>query len=381
MKTRFILIICLFLTISIQASEDLQGVWIASVLNINFPSQPGLSAEVQKAEISSLLDAAEAAGLNAVFVQVRPECDALYKSSYEPWSRFLTGVQGRDPGYDPLETFIIEGRKRGLAVHAWLNPYRAAISAKEKQVAGNHVSAARPQFIRKVDNLLWVDPGEAEVRDQIVRVVTDIVSRYDVAGIHFDDYFYPYPKNGKLTRFPDDSTFRAYQRAGGNMGREDWRRDNVNQLIKSVSVAVHKTKPNVVFGVSPFGIYTKGQPSDVKAGVDQYKQLFSDPLTWMREGWVDYLSPQLYWSIEGPQSFRSLLKWWRSPEVNPRGVPVCPGIAVDRMISHGWSAPEIEGQLKIEDSSSAPGRGGFILWNIKSLQLNTKGIKSVVKRF
>ena len=380
MKTIATLIVCLITAVGSLSAEDMQGAWIASVFNINFPSKPGLTAATQQDEIRSLLDAAVSAGLNSVFVQVRPESDALYRSSHEPWSRFLTGTQGRDPGYDPLQVFITEAKSRGLEVHAWINPYRAAADAKIA-CSSSHVSRRMSQHIRKVDNLLWLDPGVKEVRDHIVLVVKEIVTKYDIAGVHFDDYFYPYPKRGIATPFPDDKTYKAYKNGGGRMNRSDWRRDNVNQLIKSVSQTVHAARPGAVFGVSPFGIYTKGQPSDVKTGVDQYGQLFCDSLRWMREGWVDYLSPQLYWTVEGPQSFRSLLTWWRRPKVNPKGVAICPGIAVDRMRSHGWAASEIQAQLELEASISPRNSGGFIMWNIKALQRDTKGVRAVINKF
>lgn len=359
------------------AHAELRGVWIASVHNLNFPSKAGLSPESQKAQIVRALDTAHAAGLNAVFFQVRPEGDALYASRLEPWSRFLTGTQGKSPGFDPLAFAISEGRKRGIGIHAWLNPYRANADAA-KPLAAGHIARRYPQYAYRVGSVLWMDPGAPPVRKHIVDVVKDITSRYEVAGIHFDDYFYPYPDTkGRLPRFPDDKTYAAYKNAGGRLSKADWRRENVNALIRSVHQAVKSTRPGAVFGVSPFGIYTKGEPPDVKAGVDQLNQLFSDPVRWMREGWVDYLAPQLYWKNEGPQSFRSLLEWWRGPRANPRGVPIYPGVAIDRLSSHGWPSSEIATQLRVERATQPRSSGGFILWNIGALEKNTQGVRAV----
>lgn len=378
MMTRTALILLVnFLLSSSALFAEFRGAWISSVYNINFPSGGGLSAGAQQANAIRLLDAAKSAGLNAILLQVRPESDALYESKLEPWSRYLTGTQGRSPGYDPLAFFIAEGRKRGIQVHAWINPYRAAANAGQARTE-NHVSRRFPQFAYKIRNVLWMDPGAAPVRQHIVGVVRDLLRRYDLAGIHLDDYFYPYPANdGSVFPFPDEATYGAYRSGGGTLGKADWRRENVNTLIRELSAAVHSTKPGAKFGVSPFGIATKGAPADVKAGVDQFHQLFADPVKWMREGWVDYLVPQLYWAEESPQRFSSLLRWWRSPQTNPRGVPVYPGIAVDRMTSHGWSASEIGRQLALE-REIAP-RGGFVLWNIGAIAKNTKGVVTVVR--
>ncbi|MBE2204143.1 MAG: family 10 glycosylhydrolase [Chthoniobacterales bacterium] len=376
---KILLALFAFLSLMTTVHAEFRGAWIASVYNINFPSAPGLSPETQRAQAIRLLDAAKSAGLNAVLLQVRPESDALYASSLEPWSRYLTGTQGRSPGYDPLAFFVAEARKRGLAVHAWLNPYRAAANAGESRAA-NHISKQFPQYAYKIGSVLWMDPGAPQVRKHIVNVARDLAKRYDLAGVHLDDYFYPYPTNsGAVYPFPDDRTYAAYREAGGTLARADWRRDNVNTLVREIGAAVRSAKPGIVFGVSPFGIYTKGSPPDVKAGVDQYHDLFSDPVKWMREGWVDYLAPQLYWAEGGPQSFSSLLRWWRSQPVNPRGVPVWPGIAVDRMSSHGWPASEIAKQLALEQSVTPRGRGGFLLWNIGAIQKNTKGVVSVIR--
>lgn len=374
-----ILLLCLLFPLAVVA-EDFRGAWIASVFNINFPSDKGQSSESQKAQIIRLLDTAKRSGLNALMLQVRPESDALYSSNIEPWSRYLTGTQGQSPGYDPLAFFIAEARKRGIGIHAWLNPYRGAANISQPR-ASNHISRRFPQYAYKVGNVLWMDPGAPQVQDHILTVVRDLLQRYDLAGIHFDDYFYPYPTDkGQVYPFPDDTTYAAYRARGGALSKADWRRENVNSLIRRTGQLVHATKPGAKFGVSPFGIYMPGVPAGIKAGVNQYGQLYSDPVKWMKGGWIDYLAPQLYWREGGPQSFSTLLRWWRGPEANPNGVPIWPGLAVDRMSSHGWGAGEIATQLKIERSTGPRGHGGVIFWNIKPLQNNTKGILGVVAR-
>ncbi len=357
---------------------EFRGAWVASVHNINFPAEPGMTAEAQKAQIVRILDAAKRNRLNALLVQVRPESDALYSSPIEPWSRFLTGSQGVSPGYDPLAFFIAEGKKRGIAIHAWLNPYRGAATAAKPR-SSNHITKRFPQYAYKIGSVLWMDPGAPDVQNHIVNVVRDILKRYDVAGIHFDDYFYPYPTDsGHIYPFPDDVTYAAYRSRGGSMGKSDWRRDNVNTLIRRVGALVRSEKPGAIFGISPFGIFQPGVPAGTTAGVDMYTHLFGDPLTWMREGWIDYLAPQLYWRDNGPQSFSLLLRWWRGTQANPRGVPIWPGIAVDRLTEKGWPSSEIARQIDVERNTAPRQRGGFILWNMKALQNNTKGVNAVI---
>lgn len=378
MNLRFLSVLTAFFCLSIISSSvgaDMRAAWVASVFNINFPSRQGLTADQQKAEIAQIVRTAKRLGLNALMVQVRPEGDALYNSRIEPWSRYLTGTQGKSPGYDPLEAFIAEGQKAGIGIHAWLNPYRAAANAKNARHP-THVSNKLAAHTKRVGNLLLLDPGSKQVQDHVVNVVTDLVSRYALAGIHLDDYFYPYPSSGRL---PDADSFARYRSGGGQLAIDDWRRQNVHQLIERIHKTVKSRKPNMLFGISPFGIYTRGEPPEVKAGLDQKNELYADPLVWMQRGWVDYLAPQLYWHEGGPQSFSALLKWWRSPRANPRQVPIYPGIAVERLGgTHNWPASEIATQLRLERSIGPRGKGGFVLWDFKPLQNDTKGIQSVI---
>ncbi|MGC1479642.1 MAG: family 10 glycosylhydrolase [Chthoniobacterales bacterium] len=366
-----------FASSTLSHAKEFRAAWVASVYNINFPSRSGLSVQAQKAEIVRICDAAKSVGLNALMVQVRPESDALYDSRYEPWSRFLTGTQGKDPGYDPLEYFIREGRQRGIEIHAWINPYRAATSSSG--LSSKHpVNGRLKAEARKLKKMLWLDPTEPAVQDHVVRVVEDIVKRYDVGGIHLDDYFFPYPETYSGS-FPDSRAFKAYVDGGGKLARADWRRSNVNTMVRRLGEAVHRARSGAVFGVSPFGIYTKGQPSDVKAGLDALNQLYCDPVHWLKKGYVDYLAPQLYWDDAGPQSFSSLLRWWRSSEVNPKGIPIYPGIAIDRLNSKGRPAKEIARQLSLQDKVGPNAGVGFILWDFDPLLKNSKNVREIVR--
>src|ERR1700730_371970 len=359
-------------------AEALKAACVASVYNLNFPARVGLSPETQKAQIRQIVAAAARTGLNALMVQVRPESDALYSSRLEPWSRYLTAVQGAAPGYDPLDYFIRIGRQQGIAIHAWINPYRAAANASEAR-SDNHVSRQLSGAVHRIGNALWLDPGDPAVRKHVVDVVRDIVERYPVAGIILDDYFYPYPGHGYTNgAFPDHAFYEKY---GSDTGLGDWRRQNVNKLIKALHDTIKDVRPESLFGVSPFGIYRKGSPANVTAELDQYQDLYADPVAWLRNGWVDYLSPQLYWRDKSAQSFSALLEWWRSPEVNPRAVPIYPSIAIDRLGgSYGWPSSEIASQLAIELSLRPRSSGGFILWNVGPLLENKKGVALVVAK-
>ncbi|MCX7714001.1 MAG: family 10 glycosylhydrolase [Chthoniobacterales bacterium] len=358
------------------------GAWVATVWNLNFPSAPGMPAGRMREEIARIVEVARRCGIGDLFVQVRAESCALYPSRLEPWSRFLTGRQGVSPGLDPLGEFLQEGERRGVRIHAWINPYRAAVNARDER-ARNHITNRLRRHTKRIGNLLWMDPGAEEVRRHIVEVVKEIVGRYpNLAGVHLDDYFYPYPPRGGRMEFPDEDTYGAYVARGGKLGREEWRRRNVNLLIWELHGVIKQRNPGMKFGVSPFGIYTKGEPPEVKAGVDGLRELCADPVLWMKEGWVDYIAPQLYWRDGGEQSFSALLRWWRSARANPRGIPIYAGIALERMEPpHSWPLSEIALQMKLEkEIGPKPHGGGVIFYNMGHILKDTKGIRGYLEQ-
>jgi uncharacterized lipoprotein YddW (UPF0748 family) len=252
------------------------------------------------------LELAESLKLNAVVFQVRPMCDAIYKSDIEPWSEFLTGEMGKAQSFDPLEFTVTEAHQRGILVHAWFNPYRAFHPAA-KTVSKNHITKTRPDLVRQYGRYLWLDPTSKEVQDYSVRVVADVVQRYDIDGVHFDDYFYPYAEkdaSGNKIEFPDDKNWEIYQKSGGKLSRDDWRRQNVNQFIEAVGRETKRIKPEVLYGISPFGV-----------AEENYKNLYADAEKWLRDGTIDYFVPQLYWTIDRKtREFPLLLKHWHEPQ-------------------------------------------------------------------
>lgn len=351
--------------------RELRGVWVASVFNINFPSEPGLDAATQEAELVGILDTMEAVGLNALFLQIRPECDALYPSALEPWSRSLTGAQGGDPGWDPLAFAVEEAHLRGIEVHAWMNPYRARAS-KGSQIVPPHVALEFPEHAHDYDKYTWMDPGATEVQDHLLAVIEDVITRYAVDGIHFDDYFYPYPDGSE---FPDDLTWDAYVQGGGQLGRDDWRRSNVDTMVESVGALVAELDPEVRFGVSPFGIYRPGIPEGI-SGFDQYEGLFADPLRWLDEGWVDYLAPQLYWPTTYPkQAYDVLVAWWAS--VTTGGRHIFAGNFLSKLgTAPEWSLDEFRAQVELTRAQADAGARGNIFFTIEPFQGDWEGVAS-----
>jgi len=349
-----------------EPQREFRGAWITEIAtNADWPSKPGLTVDEQKSELISMLDRAVQLHLNAIILQVRPECDAVYASPIEPWSEYLTGAMGKPPQpfYDPLAFAIAEAHKRGLELHAWFNPFRALLADTKSPVALNHISRTHPELIRHYGKQIWLDPGEPSVRQYVLRVVMDVVKRYDVDGVQFDDYFYPYPEKdsaGRALDFPDYATWKKYGLPNG-YELADWRRQNVNQFIQSVYQNIKATKPWVKFGVSPFGIWRPHFPNQIQ-GLDAYANLYADSRKWLAEGWLDYFAPQLYWPVDSPpQSFPVLLQWWR--EQNVKGRNLWPGLnAVN--VGEKWKADEIARQIQITRGQNVNGEIFFHLKNL-----------------
>jgi len=351
--------------------REFRGAWIATVANIDWPSTNTLTAKQQKAELIGLLDFAAKLRLNAVILQVRPACDAMWASKIEPWSEYLAGAMGKAPVpyYDPLALAVAEAHKRGLELHAWFNPYRALHPSAKSPVAANHVSKTRPSLVRTYGKHLWLDPGEKAVQDYSLSVVMEVVKNYDIDGVHFDDYFYPYKEldaAGKELEFPDEATWRKY---GAGRNRDDWRRDNVNLFVQRVHRSVKDAKPWVKFGISPFGIWRPGYPPQIK-GFDQYDKLYADARAWLMNGWVDYFAPQLYWAIEPPaQSFPVLLNWWG--EQNSKQRHLWPGLNTYN-VGRKWRPDEIVNQIQLTRKQG--GATGHIHWNMTKGLIGNKAL-------
>ena len=341
------------------APREFRAAWVASVSNINWPSTPGLSTWQQQQEAIDLLDLLHKNNFNAVILQVRPQCDALYASELEPWSYFLTGKQGIAPApyYDPLAFWIEEAHDRGIELHAWFNPYRAHIG--ESKPCAESIVNRHPELVKRLENgTYWMDPALKATQDHSYNVVIDVVRRYDVDGIHFDDYFYPYPEYNGGKDFPDYDSWREYINNGGRLHRNDWRRDAVNKFIKRLYQGIKKEKRYVKFGLSPFGIWRPGYPASI-AGLDQYDVLYADARLWLNKGWIDYWTPQLYWPVNQiPQSFPVLLEWWN--QENNKRRHFWPGLNISR------GADECLNQIMIT-RGILPESPGTVHWSIGSL--------------
>ncbi len=358
-------------TLAVGHTRELRGVWVASVYNIDFPRRTGLTAEQARAELESMLDLMSSLHLNAIVFQVRPESDALYASELEPWSRFLTATQGGDPGWDPLGLVIELAHARGIEVHAWINPYRAKVSSDSTAVAP-HLTITMPQHAITYGTSVVMNPGAPEVRAHVVAVIRDIVRRYDVDGIHFDDYFYPYPISGET--FDDAATYAAYQASGGTLSLGDWRRDNVHQLVSAAASAIAAEKPWVRFGISPFGIYRPGMPAGI-SGLDAYSAIYCDSLHWLREGWVDYLAPQLYWpTTQTAQAYGALVAWW-SDRAFENGRYLFAGNSIANLgTSSAWTSAEIEEQIRLSRALADRNSLGNVFFSMRHLVANREGI-------
>jgi uncharacterized lipoprotein YddW (UPF0748 family) len=359
-----------------QPKQEFRGVWIATVDNIDWPQRGQYNVDSQKADFVRQLDMHVRNGMNAVIVQVRPSTDAFYPSPYEPWSQWLTGKQGKPPVpfYDPLEFMIEESHKRGMEFHAWLNPYRANFSIGKASIAPAHITRLHPEWFLDYGGKRYFDPGNKEGQQWVENVVKDIVSRYDVDAVHMDDYFYPYRIAGK--EFPDAASYAKDPRG---LNREDWRRSNVDTIINHLSAVIKQAKPWVKFGISPFGVWRNQDKDSIgsptRAGQTNYDDLYADILLWLKEGWIDYVAPQLYWETGHKLvAFETLVEWW-SKHTYGRHMYIGQGIyrALEKSASsRAWkNADELPNQIKLLRTYSTI--QGSIYFSSRSFESNPNG--------
>ena len=357
------------------AMREFRAAWVATVANIDWPSKPGLSNAQLRTEMLTILDRCEANNFNAVVFQVRPHGDAMYKSELEPWSYYLTGEQGKAPAgnWDPLQFVIEEAHDRGIEVHCWFNPYRANHPSQRGAVSSRSIVRTQPSLVKKYGDFMWMDPGEPAVQDWSFKVFMDVVERYDVDGIHIDDYFYPYPSYAGGADFPDGPSYAKY---GNGMDRGDWRRKNVDDFVRRVYDGIKTRKPWVKFGISPFGIYRANTPTGVKTTFDQYAVLYADCLLWFEKGWLDYYTPQLYWKMEGDQSYRLLLDYWKSK--NKAGRHLWPGNYSGKLSADNgnWTREELVAQIQY---TRRAGANGNVFFSMKTFTQDFKGINKFLR--
>jgi uncharacterized lipoprotein YddW (UPF0748 family) len=381
------------------APREFRAAWVSTVANIDWPSRSNLTPEKQQAEAVAILERCKALNLNAIVLQVRPSADAIYPSELEPWSEFLTGQQGRPPksGYDPLQFWIDQAHARGLELHAWFNPYRARHATAKSPLARNHIANTNPEAVKTYGRYLWMDPGESAASQRTLDVILDVVRRYDIDGVHIDDYFYPYPidtpnaggaegvaldgggTGGRQElEFPDQPSWQRYLLGGGTLDRAHWRRQNVNSLIQALYIGIHKEKSWVRFGISPFGIGRPDRRPIGIVGLSQYDKLYADAELWLNNGWLDYLAPQLYWPVaQAPQAFDVLLDYWLAQ--NTRARHVWPGLYTSRIDNTAKTFTPAEIVKQIGVTRSRPAAGGHLHFSIAPLMENRKGVSDQLK--
>ncbi|WP_127937217.1 family 10 glycosylhydrolase [Nonomuraea polychroma] len=355
--------------------RQLRAMWISSVANIDWPSRTGLSASAQQAEFRAWLDLAVAKRMNAVVVQVRPTADAFWPSPYEPWSQWLTGTQGGNPGYDPLAFMVTEAHARNLELHAWFNPYRIANHDDPTRLVSTHPARQNPSWRFAYGGKLYYNPGIPTVRDFIQDAIMDAVSRYDIDGVHLDDYFYPYPVSGES--IPDAATYQQYGGSFSNIG--DWRRNNVNLLVRELDQRIHAAKPHVSFGISPFGIWRNSGTDPLgsrTSGLQSYDAIYADSRQWVKQGWVDYIAPQIYWHIGFSTAAYEVLTAWWSDVVRDTGVQLVVGQAAYRAGASGqdaaWQDPaELSDHLT--DNRKHPEIVGDVYFSAKDVKADRIG--------
>lgn len=357
--------------------REARAVWVATVSNIDWPTSRTLSTATQKTQVRTILDRAVELKLNVVILQVRPQCDAAYPSSLEPFTEYITNVMGNlpNPNYDPLAFWIQEAHLRGLELHAWFNPYRARAPSGTSPAHPLHVTRSKPHIVRDYGTNKWLDPGHPESPQHTLGVISDVVSRYDIDGVTFDDYFYPYPISG--VPFPDDATYNAYLAGGGTLSLANWRRQNVDAFIQGLYSTIKSIKPWVKFGIAPFGIWRPNNPPGI-TGLDAYASIYADSKKWINNGWCDYFSPQLYWRISSTgQPYEPLLQWWVSQ--NTQGRHIWPSNFTSNIGSQFGDWPVWEIQDQIEITRATPGATGNVHFSQRAFTGNWKGLNDALK--
>jgi uncharacterized lipoprotein YddW (UPF0748 family) len=381
MKNLLALIFASLLLTSFADAKEMRGAWIATVEHIDWPSSPNLTAEEQKNELIEMLDELKKLGINAIFLQVRPTADTFWPSKLEPWSAILTGKQGKNPGYDPLQFAIDETHKRDMELHAWFNPFRAAMKA-DAPLSKSHPAKKNKSWVIAYQNKLFYDPGNPSARAHSIKVITEVAEKYNVDGIHLDDYFYPYPykKDGKEVAFNDDATFKKYAKEG--QGRANWRRENINIFIRDLHAAVKQANPGLQFGISPFCIWCNAKDCEGgsnTAGFNSHLVLFADSRLWLRNGWLDYIAPQLYWhAAHKTAPFDKLLDWW-SKEIKAaaNNTKLYIGLAAYKHTEMDWKdAKELETQVKLLRKNKQV--NGFIYFSAGKITAGKRNIKKIV---
>ena len=372
----YILLFLFFYTVTANAQTvqkpEFRAVWVATVDNIDWPDKPTIYAHIQKAAFIKLLDMHQHNGMNAVIVQVRPAADAFYPSPFEPWSQWLTGMQGQAPFpyYDPLEFMITETHKRGMEFHAWMNPYRAVFNIKTSSITATHITRQHPEWFLTYGDKKYFDPGNKDVQRYVTNVVKDVVKRYQVDAVHFDDYFYPYRIAGK--EFPDDAKYRQY---GNGMSKDTWRRSNTDSIIVMLGKTIKETNKKCRFGISPFGVWRNASVdsmgSNTKAGQTNYDDLYADILLWLRMGWIDYVTPQLYWEIDHKLAdFNTLADWWAT---HSYGKDCYIGIGFYRAGSNEAWKDKTQLPRQIQKIRSLPALKGMAFYSSKTFLKNPNG--------
>lgn len=376
---KFLAVLVLLLA-PFAAQAERAGIWVATINNLDWPSKPGLSAEKQKAEMTAMLDKLKAMGFDTIVFQVRPMADAFWPSKLEPWSVFLTGEQGKNPGYDPLAFVVEETHKRGMELHAWFNPFRLSTSKKYPPYK-DHPANKNKNWVIEYDNKLFLDPGNPAARAHIINVINEVVQNYNIDAVHVDDYFYPYPiaEKGKKVPFKDEKTFKKYAKKGQKL--DDWRKENINIFFTDLKAAIKKIKPQITLGISPFGIWCNARDchggSDT-TGFNSVLELYSDSKLWLNTGMADYIVPQNYWHLGHKKApFGKIADWWANEAAGEQSADLYLGIAAYKQSEGEWQDID-ELKKQIAYAREKKNIKGFFYFRAKHVLSDEKNVRQTI---